>query len=37
MPRADGFFKLLEKISDNVYKITLSGEYDVLTTFIAED
>jgi hypothetical protein len=33
MSRADGPFKILEKINDNVYKLELSPEFGVSPTF----
>jgi len=33
MPRSDGLFEALEKISRNVYKVDLLGEYGVSATF----
>lgn len=32
-PRGDHFFKVLERINDNAYKIDLPGMYGVSTTF----
>ncbi|GAV59615.1 hypothetical protein CFOL_v3_03146 [Cephalotus follicularis] len=32
-PRADGPFKVLQRINDNAYKIELPGEYNVSGTF----
>ena len=37
MPRADGPFKVLQRIRENAYKIKLPGDYRVLTTFNASD
>jgi len=37
MPRADGPFKVLEKIKDNAYKVDLPGDYGVSATFNAAD
>jgi hypothetical protein len=37
MPRADGPFRVLEKINDNAYKIDLPGEYEVSATFNIAD
>ena len=36
-PRGDGPFQVLERINDNAYKIELSGEYNVSTTFNVSD
>jgi len=33
MPRANGPFEVLENINENAYKVDLSGNYGVLTTF----
>jgi hypothetical protein len=32
-PSGDGLFQVLERTNDNAYKIDLSGEYDVSSTF----
>jgi hypothetical protein len=37
MPRADGPFKILEKINDNVYKLELPLEFGVSSTFNISD
>jgi len=37
MPRADGPFEVLERISDNAYKINLPGDYGVSATFNVAD
>jgi len=37
MPRADGPFKILEKINDNVYKLELPPEFGVSPTFNISD
>ena len=37
MPRADGPFKVLEKVNDNAYKIDLPREYNVSATFNVRD
>jgi hypothetical protein len=37
MPRADGPFKVLQRIRENAYKIELPGDYRVLATFNASD
>ena len=37
MPRADGPFKVLEKVNDNAYKLDLPGEYQVSATFNVRD
>ena len=37
MPRADGPFDVLEKISDNAYKINFPGDYGVPATFNVAD
>ena len=36
-PRADGPFKVLERINDNAYKIDLPGHYNVSATFNVAD
>ena len=36
-PRADGPFRVLEKINDNAYKVDLPGEYNVSGTFNVAD
>ena len=36
-PRADGPFRVLERINDNAYKIDLPGEYNVSATFNVAD
>jgi len=36
-PQGDVSFQILERINDNVYKVDLSGEYDVSTTFNFSD
>ena len=36
-PRADGSFKVLERINDNAYKIDLPGHYNVSATFNVAD
>ncbi|GKU97098.1 hypothetical protein SLEP1_g10278 [Rubroshorea leprosula] len=36
-PRADGPFKIVEKINDNAYKIKLQGDYGVSATFNVVD
>jgi hypothetical protein len=33
MPRADGHFKILEKVNDNAYKLELSSNFGVSPTF----
>jgi hypothetical protein len=33
MPRADGPFKIIEKINNNVYKLELPPEFEVSPTF----
>ena len=33
LPRGDDPFQVLERINDNAYKLDLSGEYNVSTTF----
>ncbi|KAI4372857.1 hypothetical protein MLD38_011041 [Melastoma candidum] len=37
MPRAEGPFKILERINDNAYKIDLPGDYRVSATFNVQD
>lgn len=37
MPRVESPFKVLERVGDNVYKIELSGEFSVSSTFIVGD
>jgi hypothetical protein len=37
LPRADGPFKVLQRIGENAYKIELPGEYGVSTTFNVSD
>jgi hypothetical protein len=37
MPRADGPFKILEKINDNAYKLELPADFGVSTTFNISD
>jgi hypothetical protein len=37
MPRADGPFKIIEKINDNAYKIELPPEFEVSPTFNISD
>ena len=37
MPRADGPFEVLEKVSDNAYKVDLPGDYGVSCTFNVAD
>ena len=37
MPRADGLFEILERISDNAYKVDLPGDYGVSATFNVAD
>jgi len=36
-PQGDVSFQILERINDNVYKVDLSGEYGVSTTFNFSD
>ena len=36
-PRADGPFKVLERINNNAYKLELPGDYGVSTTFNVVD
>jgi len=36
-PRADGPFKIVQKINDNAYKVELSGTYGVSATFNVVD
>ncbi|GAV89315.1 hypothetical protein CFOL_v3_32733 [Cephalotus follicularis] len=36
-PRADGPFKVLQRINDNAYKIKLPSEYDIFGTFNVAD
>ncbi|XP_022891978.1 uncharacterized protein LOC111406839 [Olea europaea var. sylvestris] len=37
LPRGDGPFQVLEKINDNTYKLDLSGEHNISTTFNVSD
>ncbi|WVZ58132.1 hypothetical protein U9M48_008436 [Paspalum notatum var. saurae] len=37
MPRADGPFKIIEKINDNAYKLELPPEFGVSPTFNIAD
>jgi hypothetical protein len=37
MPRAAGYFKVLEKINDNAYKLELPPEFGVSPTFNISD
>jgi hypothetical protein len=37
MPRADGLFKVLEKINENAYKVDLSADFGVCPTFNITD
>lgn len=37
MPRADGPFKVLEKINDNAYKLELPADFGVSPTFNIAD
>ena len=37
LPRADGSFKVLQRIGENVYKTELPGEYGVSATFNVND
>ncbi|WVZ81178.1 hypothetical protein U9M48_028589 [Paspalum notatum var. saurae] len=37
MPRADGLFKIIEKINDNAYKLELPLEFEVSSTFNIAD
>ncbi|KAI4313074.1 hypothetical protein MLD38_037849 [Melastoma candidum] len=37
MPRAEGPFKIVERINDNAYKIDLPGDYGVSATFNVQD
>jgi hypothetical protein len=37
MPRADGLFKIIEKINDNAYKLELPPEFEVSHTFNISD
>ena len=36
-PRADGLFKVIEKIGKNAYKLELLARYDILSTFNVKD
>jgi len=36
-PRADGPFKIVQKINDNAYKVELPGTYGVSATFNIAD
>jgi ribosomal protein L21E len=33
MPRADGPFRIIEKVNDNSYKVDLPGDFLVITTY----
>jgi hypothetical protein len=37
MPRADGPFRVLQRIGENAYKIELPGDYEVSATFNVSD
>jgi hypothetical protein len=37
MPRADGPFKILEKVNDNAYKFVLPPDFGVSLTFTITD
>jgi hypothetical protein len=37
MPRADGPFRVLQRIGENAYKIELPGDYGVSATFNISD
>ena len=37
MPRADGPFRIIEKVNDNAYKVDLPGDYNVSATFNVKD
>jgi hypothetical protein len=37
MPRADGPFRIIEKVNDNAYKVDLPGNYNVSATFNVKD
>jgi hypothetical protein len=37
MPRADGPFKVLERINDNAYKLSLPVDFGVSPTYLGED
>jgi hypothetical protein len=37
MPRADGLFKVLEKINENAYKLDLPADFGVSPTFNIAD
>jgi translation initiation factor IF-1 len=37
MPRADGPFRIIEKVNDNMYKVDLPGDYNVSSTFNVKD
>jgi len=37
MPRADGPFRIIEKVNDNAYKVDLSSDYNVSATFNVKD
>ena len=37
MPQADGPFEIIEKVSDNAYKVDLPGDYGVSCTFNIAD
>jgi len=37
MPRADGPFRIIEKVNENAYKVDLPGDYNVSATFNVKD
>jgi len=37
MPKADGPFKISERVNDNTYKVDLPGDYGVSPTFNVVD
>ena len=37
MLRADGLFRIIEKVNDNAYKVDFSGDYNVSVIFNVKD
>jgi hypothetical protein len=37
MPRADGPFRIIEKVNDNAYKVDFPSDYNVSATFNVKD